>query len=134
VKRILVVIFSLIAMMIIMSHDIIPHYHHDDDIETVARHLPDHRSDKDSEHNHKSHFPPHQHYFSDEDFFFQRNPISLNRYLKEQQQDNVWGNSPATYSDEDFILTGFIREIRGPLNPLLIILPCNLTRGSPFIS
>ena len=126
----------MIAMMIIISHDIIPHYHFDDeDSEMFSDQLSDNNSDdKETDHNHRSQFPPHQHVLSDGDFFVQRSTISLNKVLKETLQDCGLWVSLTIDIKTDLLLNGYLYELKEPLNNKLIILPCNITRGSPCIS
>ena len=136
-KRNLAAILSLVAMMIIISHDIIPHFHPDkDEILVVLTQLTDdhHHDNNDDDHTQKNHFPPHQHFFSDGDFFTQRNSISLNKVIKESHHDYGLICSQILSLPKDAYFAGFIRVIKEPLSSFPFIIPINSTRGSPSIS
>ena len=77
-------------MMIVIAHDLIPHHHFDpDESEMISNQLTDNHehSKSKNDHNQKNHFPLHQHFLSDDDFFTGRTTISLNKVLEDDHQD-----------------------------------------------
>jgi hypothetical protein len=124
-------------MVVIISHDIIPHRHMDpDESEMVSNKLTENHgqsSSKDDK-NPKSHFPLHQHFFSDGDCINGRYTVSVNKVIKDSHQD--LSSLSTTFFGIDFhdYFTGFVPIIRNPLFSYQFIISLNTTRGSPFIS
>lgn len=135
-KRNLAVISFLMSMMVVISHDIIPHHHVDpDESEMVSGQLNDRQEQNKSKNtNQKNHFPPHQHFFSDGDFITGRNNISLNKIIKDTHEDIGYISSLFNDLTDNKYFTGFIRVIKKPLSSFPFIISINSTRGSPSIS
>jgi len=135
VKRNWIIILSLMAMVIIITHDIIPHFHDESgDKEIFSGHLSYQHDHGKTNHNHRNHLPLHQHAFSDNDFLVQRSALSLNKIYKDLNQEYGCIHYPIIEFKTFLLIAGSILEIKEPLNYKNCMLPCNLTRGSPVIS
>ena len=137
VKRNIAVISFLISMVIVISHDIIPHRHVDpDEMEITSNQRTDNQWHNKTKNDHKqrNHFPPHQHVFSDGDFITVRNAVSLNKILKDTHQDLGYLSFLFSDINDNTYFTGFDGVIKRPLSSYPYIIPFNSTRGSPFLS
>ncbi len=137
VKRNIAVISFLISMMVVISHDLIPHHHVDpDESEMISDQPSGNHGESSSEDgkNHNNHFPLHQHLISDGDCINGRYTASVNKAIKDTHQ--VLDSLSTTFTDSDShdYFTGFVRVIRKPLYSYQFIFSLNTTRGSPFIS
>jgi hypothetical protein len=124
-------------MMIVISHDLIPHHHADpDESEMISNQLTDNHEHSKSKYDHKqkNHFPLHQHVLADAGFFTTRTPISLNEVFEDGHEDIGSLSALFTYFYDNTSFTCFVRLIKKPLSSFPVIIALNSTRGSPFIS
>jgi hypothetical protein len=136
VKKILAAILSIVSVVVIISHNAIPHHHTgSDNNKIITCNLFDKSSsDKtNNEHNQKKSFPQHQHFFSNRSFIANRTTIILNKIVKNHFPDSI----PLSSYSYDF--KGKISEngscyiIDEAICSSLFFISCNATRGSPII-
>jgi hypothetical protein len=137
VKKNIAIISFLISMVVIISHDIIPHRHIDpDESEMVSNKLTENHGYSNSKDNKNSrnHFPFHQHLLSDGDCLNGRYTAPANKIIKDPHQD--LGSLSAINAGICFhkYFTGFVPVIWNPLCSYQFIISLNTTRGSPSIS
>ena len=136
-KRNIAVILFLVSMMVIISHDLIPHQHVDpDESEMVSGRLNDshEKSKSKNNNNQKNHFPSHQHLLSDSDIITGQNNISLNKAIRDTYKDIGYISSLFNDFNDNIYFTGFVRVIIEPLSSYPFLISINSTRGSPFFS
>lgn len=124
-------------MVVIISHDAIPHHHMESDNDiTISYCLFDksYNGKTSKDHNQKKPFPQHQHFFSNPDFIVTRTTITLNKVIKDNFPDSI----PLSLDSSDFkgniSDNGFHHIINNTLSSYLFIISCNVTRGSPHIA
>ncbi|MHC1733145.1 MAG: hypothetical protein AB9888_14090 [Bacteroidales bacterium] len=136
-RRIFIVILSMIPMIVIISHDIIHHHHVELGYPETMTGMPadHHETGDDTEDQHGTHFPLHSHVISEDDFLVQRNAFALNNAPKEISIDLTSGLNRRSEPASDSKPAGLKQILKEPPGPIRLYFPCNnITRGSPSIS